>query len=328
TPEKLKAWQDIGVNRTSFGVQTFHPLYRKLFNLTSSVDQVRRATGWVNERFKFTNIDMIHSMAGQTLDDMLLDADTATSLDTTTVDYYTLNNASSQPALHRAFAEHHLQSLSANMRISYRMFLNEYLRAQGYVPADGYAFTRNKAQPGSPRMVIQRDPIFLFQEISYGYASDSVDAYGPGAMGFLGPFFTESVTNREQYAERLLSDKPKPWFSAYRNLDEASKDVVCFPYRGFLEKERVDWSTIDAEILARLNEAVSNGLAVEYSDRYELTDAGWLFPADFFYTLMPWRYQDMLSQHFGRQQAVSDRKPDDVLFFPRRRTVVPAVPAS
>lgn len=328
TLEKLKAWQEIGVTRTSFGVQTFHPLYRQLFNLTSSVEQIRRVAGWTNERFKSTNVDMMHSFAGQSLDELLQDIDDVSELETETIDYYTLNNAVSQPRLHRAFAERGMESLSANTRLSYRIFLNEYWRSRGYVPNNSYSFTRNTAQPGSPRVVIQHDPVFLYQAISYGYRNDYIDPYGPGAQGYLGKFTISNIANREQYATRLLSDKSQAWFTAHHNPENCEKGIVYFPYRGFLEKERIDWTKVGLEVKTALHDAVNNGLAVETSDRYELTEQGWLFAVNLMYMFMPWKYQDAFSEFIARLNAAPDRKPDDVIFLPRKRTVAPAVSAN
>lgn len=326
TLEKLKAWQEIGVTRTSFGVQTFHPLYRELFNLTSTVDQVRRVAGWTNERFKATNVDMIHSIPGQSLDDLLLDIDNVNELQTTTVDYYTLNIGVASPRLHRDFAARGLQTLSAHTRLSYRMFLNEYLRSQGYVPDNSYSYTRSTAESGSPRVVIQRDPIFLYQDIAYGYNEDYVDHYGPGALGYFGQFVISNIENREQYAARLLSDKQQAWFTAYHAPATTNKGIVYFPYRGLLEKKRIDWTAVDPGVRAALDKAVTHGLAVEQSDRYELTELGWLYSVNLMYMLMPWESQEVLSRNIARRNAVPGRQADNVMFLPRKRTIVPAEP--
>lgn len=327
TLEKVKAWQDIGVTRTSFGVQTFHPLYRELFNLTSSIEQIRRVSGWFNERFESTNVDMIHSIAGQTLDELLQDVDDVNSLETTTVDYYTLNNGVAQPRMHGAFAGRGLQSPSAHTRLSYRMYLNEYLRSLGYVPNNSYSFIRSSAQPGSPRVVMQREPIFHYQDITYGYAEDYVDAYGPGAQSYFGHVLIGNIENREQYAERLLSDEPHVWFTAHHSPDSVSKGLVYFSYRGELEKARIDWTKVEEGTRAALAEAVKNGLAIEQGDRYALTEQGWLFAVNLMYMLLPWRDQEVLSRNIARRDATPSKRPDDVIFQPRRRTVVPVVSA-
>lgn len=321
TLEKIKAWQDIGVNRTSFGVQTFNPFYRELFTMTATVDQIRRVAAWVTERFPFNNVDMIHGMAGQTLDDFVADIDSVNELGMTTVDYYTLNNVVSQPRLHRSFQQKGLKPLSANTRVSYRMFLNEYLRAQGYVPHNSYAFTRNTAPAGSSRVIIQRDPVFLYQEITYGFSDDQVVGFGAGGISQLGTYLVENIANREQYMLRFQEDKLRPWFNAYSDRNVADKGLIYFPYRGVLEKSRIDWAKVHPETRAALDESVTHGLAIDRGDVYELTEAGWLFAVNYMYSLIPHEDQVALSEIIARSATNQSRQPDVITFFPRKQAV-------
>jgi oxygen-independent coproporphyrinogen-3 oxidase len=325
TLEKLKAWQDIGVTRTSFGVQTFHPRYRKLFNITSTVEQVRTVAHWTSERFATTNADMIFAIAGQTLDELLEDVDEARSLGTTTLDFYTLNNGVAQPRMHRAFADEGLPSLSAHTRLGYRMFLNEYMRSLGWLPHNSYSFIRRSEQAGPGRVVMQYEPVFLYQSIAYGYNEDTVDAYGAGAQGYYGTYLVGNIENREQYVARLLGESDLPWFAAYRNVPEANKGVVYLSYRGLLEKQRIDWSAVSTDVRNALDGAVQHGLVIEHEDRYELTEAGWLYAVNLMYLLMDEKYQAILSRNIARRNTQRDRQPDDVMFMPRRRTIVPAL---
>lgn len=323
TVEKLKAFQEIGVNRISFGVQTFNPLYRELFNLTATVDQLRRVAAWSTERFAHTDVDMIYGMAGQTLDDVLADIDIVNQLEVTTVDYYPLSNIAAQVRLHRAFASQGLRSLSAKTRLSYRMFLNEYLRAQGYVPNSSYSFTRGRGDAGARRAVIQREPLFRYMDIAYGYADEYVDGYGAGAFGQYGPHGVYNIANREQYARRLLGDRRQPWFKAYGGLEAAEKGIVYFPYRGVLEKSRIAWEQVHAETRAALDQSVSCGLALDRGDRYELTEAGWLCAVNYMFALMPSSAQNQLSGMIAHAYT-QGRQPDDLLLYPRHRAVAPA----
>ncbi len=324
TPEKLKAWKEIGVTRISFGVQTFNPLYRQLFNLTATVEQIRQVADWSNELFAETNIDMIVGIAGQSLDDLLDDIEQANALNMTTVDYYTLNNIVAQTQMHRAFTTQGLKPLSANTKLSYRMFLNEYLRAQGYVPNNGYSFTKNRAPAGSPRTVIQRDPVLLYQDATYGFTDDYVDCYGPGAVGTMGSHIIYNIENRNQYAARLLDDKRQAWFTAHADIDATNKGIIYFPYRGFLDKSRVEWDNVHPETRATLDKAVAHGLAIDQGDSYVLTDAGWLFAVNLMYLLMPTADQVVLSKLIKRSEARTDRTPDDVILVSPRRTITPA----
>lgn len=332
TLEKLKAFQEIGVTRISYGVQTLNPTYRELFALTATVEQIRQVAEWINARFSYTNVDMIYGMAGQTLDDFLTDVDRVRELETTTVDYYPLNNVSSQLRLHRAFADHELRPLSANTKLSYRMFLNEYLRAQGYVPISGFSFTRDTRPVGSPRVVVNPNPVFRYHDIVLGYGDEFVDSYGAGAFGDYGSHKVLNIWNREQYVTRLLGDEQrKPWFYAYLCGGEAERGIVYYPYRGSLDKSRIAWDEVHPDTRAALAESVRHGLAVDCGDHYEVTDSGWLFYVNYIYALMPHSAQEVLSHHITHAYT-HGRQPDDMMLYPRQRTdrhklpVVQAVP--
>jgi len=316
TLAKLKAFQDIGVTRISFGVQSLNPLYRELFTMTATVDQIRRVADWVNERFPYTNADQIYCMPGQTLDDFLTDVDQILELGTTTVDYYPLNNPAAQVRMHRAFAERGMKPLSANTKLSYRMFLNEYLRAKGYVPINGYSFTRNTGPADAPRQVMYRNLRYcLYLDIAYGYGDEHVDNYGAGSVGKYGPFVVANIENREQYTSRLLGKQDKPWFRA-ASADYAEKGIVYFPHRGTLEKARIVWDQVNPDTRAFFAESLKQGLAVDCGDHYELTETGLLFYVNYTYALMPPRYQQEVCDYIN-YTFTHGRQPDDVMFYPR-----------
>lgn len=324
TLEKLKAFKEIGVNRISFGVQTLNPLYRELFTMTATVEQIRQVAAWVNERFPFTNVDLIYGMAGQSLDDLLLDLDRVNELGMTTVDYYPLNNAVTQLRLHRAFAQRGLKPLSPNTKISYRMFLNEYLRAQGYVPHNGYSFMRSQAPVGAPRLVVDRNgPTFLYHEILNGFADCYVDAYGAGALSAFDSYVVRNIPNREQYMARLLGDDQRPWFTAFSDLNSSSKGVIYFPYVGVLDKSRVDWEKVYPETRATFEASLACGLATDCGDTYQVTEAGWLFYVNYTYALMSHKEQKMLADIIAHQYT-QGRKPDEVVLIPPERLVAHA----
>ncbi|QBD77342.1 radical SAM protein [Ktedonosporobacter rubrisoli] len=318
TLEKLKAFEQIGVNRVSFGVQTFNSLYRELFTMTATVDQIRRVADWVNERFPLTGVDLIYGMAGQTLDDFVTDIDLIKELGTRTIDFYPLNNCSSQLRLHQAFAKHGLKPLSANTKLSYRMFLNEYMRAQGYVPHNGHSFTRNIAPADHPRVVVQRNgATFLYHDLFNGYAEDFIDGYGASAASFFGSQLVYNVKSRKQYMDRLLGGEERAWFHAYNGVKVAGKGIVAFPYRGVLEKANIDWNNVDPETRAAFEESVVQGLAADRGTSYEITETGWLMYVNYMYALMPRQDQRRYTKAVIRY--LSDGRPiEEMAFFPTR----------
>lgn len=99
--------------------------------------------------------------------------------------------------------------------------------------------------------------------------------------------------------------------------------VRGFPYRGMLEKSHIAWEKVYPETRAMLEESVAAGLAVDRGDVYEITEAGWLFYVNYIYALMSHEEQAALSNMIAHLYS-HGRKPDDLVFFPPHRSVVPA----
>ncbi|HLG60795.1 MAG TPA: radical SAM protein [Ktedonosporobacter sp.] len=314
TLEKLQAMCMIGVNRISFGAQTLNPKYREIFDLTATVEQIQQVAAWTNERFQYTNMDLLYGMAGQTLDELIADIDGYLALGTTSIDCYPLNNASTQRKLHQAFREAGLNPLSANTKLSYRIFLNEYLRAQGYVPINGYSYTKQTPETRDQRVVVQHTPTFRYHDIVYGYGDECWDGYGSGAVSMFGSRITENIANRAEYMDRLLGKSDKPWFNAWHGLDDAEKGIVYFPYRGTLDKRRIEWERVNAETRETLDLAVKQGLAVDKGEWYEVTEAGWFNYVDLEYMLMPRWHRQQLANIIDRAFAQGRERDDEQVY--------------
>lgn len=71
--EKLAGYRAIGVNRLSFGVQSFQPAVLKTLGRLHTVNDVNNSLAWVREAgFRNVSLDLIFAVPGQTLD-MLAD---------------------------------------------------------------------------------------------------------------------------------------------------------------------------------------------------------------------------------------------------------------
>ncbi len=208
TRGKLEAMHSIGVNRVSFGAQTFSDSYRKIFSLDASVAQVVNAAKLINERFDYTNVDMIYGMAGQTPKDLYQDAREALNLQTTTVDFYPLNNLAAQTRMHRTMRAVGLQHLPATERVQHRIRLDEFLRAQGYAPINGYSYS---LAVGSQREVVQHSPKFYYHDVVYGYHDDAIIGYGSSALTQLPGYNLYNAADRADYVSRLLDKQILPF---------------------------------------------------------------------------------------------------------------------
>ena len=313
TPEKLQAMKSIGVNRVSFGVQTFHPTYREIFNITSTHEQVRQVAQWATATFDYVNIDIIFGLAGQSMDDLIMEAEAAIALGTTTVDFYPLNYMSASLKMHRNFKEHGLEPLSPATKIGYRMFLDEYMRAKGYIPINGYSYTRDhKERTG--RVLIDRDPVFQYHDVLYGYSTDEVIGFGASAVTQAGDFNTFNPNSLDEYIDELQQEGALLSALTLGNKDCPEKGIVYFPYRGVLEKDRIDWARVPAETMQALEEAVQKGLVVDSGDLYTLSQAGWLFYVNLVYFLTPKTGQRWLSERIEKR-IEEGRDPDAVQLY-------------
>lgn len=314
TLEKLQAMSEIGVNRISFGAQTLNPRYRDLFDLTATVAQIQQVAAWTNERFPYTNMDLLYGMAGQTLDELIADINGYLELGTTSIDCYPLNNSSTQRKLHQAFREAGLHPLSASTKLSYRLFLNEYLRAHGYVPINGYSYAKQTPETRGQRVVIQHTPTFRYHDIVYGYGDECIHGYGAGAVSMFDSRVTSGIANRAAYIDRLLGKSNQPWFNAWQASHGTEKGIVYFPYRGTLDKKRIDWERVDADTHETLELAVKRGLAVEKGDWYEVTEAGWFNYVDLEYMLMPRWHRQHLANIVDRAFTQGRERDDEQVY--------------
>jgi coproporphyrinogen III oxidase-like Fe-S oxidoreductase len=313
TREKLEAMKSIGVTRVSFGVQTFNPRYREIFNITSTVEQVRQVAAWANEIIGYVNVDMIYGMAGQSIDEVIEDAEHAMALGTTTIDFYPLNNMAASLKMHREMNKQSLEPLSMMTKVSYRMFLDEYMRARGYVPNNGYGYTK-KPEELKDRVAIYPSPVFMYHDIAYGYEEDEVIAFGAGGSSHARGILMRNVPSLETYFKKLEEGKLPT--EAYEIEACPEKGVVNFPYRGTLVKDRIDWARVPAEVKQRFDELVAAGLVEEHDDHYRLAASGWLFYVNMIYYLMPEHGRAAISGYI-ETRIKEGREPDQTeLLFP------------
>lgn len=314
TREKLEAMKSIGVNRISFGIQTFNPKYREIFNITSTVEQVRQVAEWGKEIIGYVNVDMIYGMAGQTVEELIEDAEHAMALGTKTVDFYPLNNMAASMKMHREMNKQELKPLSMMTKVGYRMFLDEYMRARGYVPNNGYGYTK-KPDTLTERVAIHPDPVFMYHDVAYGYEEDEVVAFGAGGSSQARGILMRNPPSLDNYFETLLIKGELPTV-AYEIESCPEKGIVNFPYRGELEKDRIDWARVPDEVKQRFDELLAAGLAEDRGDRYVLTQSGWLFYVNMIYYLMPEHGRAGISEYI--ETRVEDgREPDQTeLLFP------------
>jgi len=76
---KFAAYRDAGVNRLSMGIQSFNDVHLKALGRIHTADEARAAIAIAQRHFDNINLDLMYALPDQTLDQALLDVETAVS---------------------------------------------------------------------------------------------------------------------------------------------------------------------------------------------------------------------------------------------------------
>jgi oxygen-independent coproporphyrinogen-3 oxidase len=301
TRDKLHALQSIGVNRISFGAQTFSPKYRALFSLDATIERIQATAALINSEFAYTNVDILYGMAGQDEGELYDDAEEALRLQTTTIDFYPINNLTAPRLMHRLIRKAGLGYLPATTRVQYRRYIDTLLRSRGYAPINGYGYSLADTA-AADAMVVQHTPKFLYHDLVYGYDDDEIIGYGSSAISQMTGFNLLNIADHASYVTRVLENRTLP-HEAYEPVASPERGIVSFPFRGVLDKSRVPWARVPDETWVALQEAIDAGLVIERSDRYELTSTGWLFYVNLMYYFMPERSKKWITTQMEKQRG-------------------------
>lgn len=309
---KVKALVDAGVNRVSFGVQTFSKRYRDLFSLSSTVKEVVYASNLLGKSFNYTNADLLYGMAGQTIEEVYQDLVSIVSLETTTIDIYPINNLSASNRMHRNIKNSKLDYLPASVRLDYRVQLGAWLREFGYAPISGYGFARASKQVSRWDGPVQHSPKFLYHDLVYGYHDDEIIGYGASAFSLLQGYNLYNFSSRNKYIRAVMLDRRLPQ-QCFGEISSPERGIVLFPFRGELDKSKVPWARVPEETLISLQAAINADLVVDCKDHYELTNLGWVFYVNLMYYLMPVAGKEWISKKILQLESMGRRCGDPQL---------------
>jgi len=299
--DKLQAMRGIGVNRVSFGAQTFSQKYRRLFHLDARQEQITDAAALLNSLFPYTNVDLLYGMAGQSAEELRDDVGAAVKLQTTTIDVYPINNLTAPRGMHLATARAGLDVLPESTRVQFRILLGRLFQDLGYRPISGYGFAAASKERADSSDPVQRQPNFLYHDMVYGYQDDEIIGYGSSAISQTPGFNMYNFVRRKAYISEIMNNRALPHL-AFGPIFAPERGIVSFPYRGVLEKARVAWENVPDETLQALQEALAADLIVDQGDRCVLTQAGWLFYVNLMYYFMPSSGKRNVSERIEQQK--------------------------
>ncbi|GII52758.1 oxygen-independent coproporphyrinogen-III oxidase-like protein LL1139 [Planotetraspora thailandica] len=315
--EKCAAMREIGVNKVRFGLQSFDPLYRELFNVTATIEQEYAAVELFRRYFDYTSFDMIYGMHGQTFEQFSRDIEYATGMGTPTIELYPITNIVTQAPLHAGYAKRGLQPLGFIDKMAMTIYLNQYLRASGFQQHNGHGFLRlpEGAQPGPD--FISRDYLNIYNTHTWSYHDDELIGLGNSAVSQVGKYTVMNDDNRVTYVKNLMENNDvKINLSVGDDIPYERGIVLALPYFGWLDKSRIRWEHIDSEIVDKLGRLVDEKMLIEDEKEYRITELGWIWYVNMMYHLSPATDQAILDDFVALKRRTKGLTDGDNRMLP------------
>ncbi|MGY6645997.1 MAG: radical SAM protein [Salinarimonas sp.] len=289
TADKVAALRDIGVTNARYGLQTFDPFWRNMFDLTASLDQIQAANELFNKMLPYSSFDILYGMNGQTTDAFLADLDKAAAMGNALVDVYPIDNVVTQIKLHKKLEAAGFTSKTADERFDMNRLLRSVMREHGFLPHNGHGYVRVDADE------LARDPIvtdtytFDYHDHIYGHADTAVVGFGVNAISILPQTVLKNTGNRRKYIVDMHENgSVQAQISRHDRAIDASRPVVTrLAYHGILEKDRVRWNEVPRECILALHEFADAGLIQDFGDSWRITRSGWEWYVNMIYYAMP-----------------------------------------
>lgn len=265
TPEKLDAFRKLGINRASFGVQTFNERDLKLLARGHDADDARQTYRLLREAgFANISFDLIAGLPGQTLEDWSRNLDEAIAMEPEHLSLYLLEIHESTPLAEQVRSGRRTpidDELAAEM---YEMMLDR-LAAAGY---EQYEIS-NFAKPG-----------FESRHNTKYWRLDPVYGFGVSAHSFDG---RERYANERDTAKYVGSIEEEGSAEVFREIVNIGSETA---FLGLRLNEGVDIEAYErrfgAELSLKSSELIERGLVETADGRLRLTRKGMLFSNEVF----------------------------------------------
>jgi oxygen-independent coproporphyrinogen-3 oxidase len=262
---KLEGYREAGVNRVSFGVQSFHDDDLKFLTRIHSSSQARDVIRLAERAgFDNTNLDLIFALPGQTMERWRHNLEEAVALRTKHISAYSLIVEKNTP-LHRMVNAGEVSTLPLGLEAEMYAMTMEFLAAKGF----GHYEVSNYAQPGYH----SRHNCNYWNHSNYLGFGPSAHSYWEGKRWW-------NFSNIRGYAEKIaLREYPVAEVEVLTK-DQLFDEAVMLGLRSggvdltrLKEEFGVDLPEMSGPVMIGL---VEEGLAVVEPRSFRLTDKGFL----------------------------------------------------
>jgi oxygen-independent coproporphyrinogen-3 oxidase len=264
SPQKLRAWKGLGINRLSIGIQSF---FEEELRWMNRAHDARQAYACIEQSFAagFTNfsIDLIYG--SPLLTDKMWQENVQKAIDfgIPHLSCYALTVEEKTP-LHKLIHQQQRQAVDPDKQAAQFLLLMQWLRAAGY---EHYEVS-NFAKPG-----------FRSRHNSSYWRGEPYLGLGPSAHSFNGSERQWNIANNAQYIASIQSGQlaaEKETLSEKEKLNELIMISLRTQEGLDLEKIRSHWPQSATAIEKGLDKFLNSGLVRRKEQNVQLTDEGML----------------------------------------------------
>lgn len=300
TLARVQAAREVGVTHARFGAQTFSTAFRRLFNLTASVEQLVRAAEVLRSHFDHTSCDMLYGMHGQSEEELFDDIQQAAALGLTNLDFYPINNLVTQPRLNRDLRLAGRKQTSGLTKFYMTMFVRQILRQLGYLPHNGHGYVRVDEDELRRAPLITDAYSFVYHEHTLGYPDYDLLGFGVNAISSFRGCAVSNDDSRDDYIRRISADELPITITEHPPFIDACRPVaLALPYHGRIPRSWVDAERVPRDVIDRLGLVIEHGLVAEVGDEYTLTREGLDWYTNLMFYLLP-RSEQAALEHILR----------------------------
>lgn len=251
---------DLGINRMSFGIQTFNEPIRQKTNIKTKLDEMYKGIEILrNAGLSEYCFDMMYNMPDQTMDDLYLDLEKVTELDPYHIDIYNM----------AVFPNTHLDKLlkttdyfkikpSNENQIKMYRTAHKWLKEHGYRQIITNTYSRKQERPHIG------DYLYL--------TNNNVLGIGVSSRGYIDGYAYKNVCTLEEYIKQVNSGNfPANLAHQASKEEHIDRTIVFFPITLSIDKKRIlDYHRYEY----RINKIIEMGLAEWIGDTLTLTEEG------------------------------------------------------
>lgn len=272
--EKLELLKELGVNRLSFGVQTFNEHIRKDLNIQAKVNDIFETAERIRKvGIPFYAIDLIYNLPNQTFEILENDINIATQqLKPDYIQTYRFNLFNNTLLEDKIKNNHYEFPPSPEKEYSMFEIIMEKMKENHYSNQILINLFSNHSNPASTGL-----------ELSMGNGnefSSKVLGIGPGSSSYLDQWCYKTVCSVKKYCSRI-GKKIIPVESGFQMSEEEllTRSLVFFPNIG---KLNIEYKFTDSQ-KEKMEFLIKNGYVYIDNNTYYLTQLGKMWAAEISY---------------------------------------------